>query len=226
MDRLDKLAVESGLEIKQMMELAGWQMVTLFRKEEINKGKKITIVAGKGNKGGDGLAAARHLINRNFDVSIILAESDLKESPQHHLSLLEKMNVEILLYSQIQEMAKSKLKESDIIIESLLGYNIQGSPRGNYKELINLINNSEGKIISYDLPTGIDPTTGENLDPAVSADVTLTLALPKRGLKENTEKSGKVYLGDIGIPHFMYDRIKRNSRPEFENQGVIKLDLE
>lgn len=223
MERLDKLAIEHGLEIRQMMELAGWHMVSLFGLEDISTDNKITIVSGKGNKGGDGLSSARHLLNHGFDVSVILADSDLKSDPQHHLSLLEKMDANILLYSQIEEMAEEKLSESDIVIDSLLGYNIQGSPRGSYRELTRAINECGSKIISYDLPTGIHPTTGEDLEPSVNADITLTLALSKRGLKNNKEQTGKLYLGDIGIPDFLYDKIKNNIRPEFSKKGLIEV---
>ncbi len=223
MGKLDKLAVESGLEIKQMMELAGWHMISVFGQLELHTGNKVTILAGKGNKGGDGLAAARHLINRGFQVSVVLANSDLKENPQHHLSLLNEMDTKVLLYSEAKQMAEKEIQSADIIIDSLIGYNLDGSPRKNFKNIIKITNSTDSEIISYDIPTGIDATTGHCFSPCIRADATLTLALVKKGLQENEDRIGRLFLGDIGIPEFLYDKIKPGSRPDFKEKGVIEV---
>ncbi|PSO45979.1 MAG: NAD(P)H-hydrate epimerase [Parcubacteria group bacterium QH_9_35_7] len=223
MKKIDKLAVESGLEIKQMMELAGWHMISVFDQLDLHTGNKVTILAGKGNKGGDGLAAARHLINRGFQVSIVLANSELKEKPQQHLSLLNEMNTKVLLYSEAKQMAEKEVYNTDIIIDSLIGYNLKGSPRENFKEIIEITNSTDSEVISYDIPTGIDATTGHCFSPCIQADVTLTLALLKKGLQENEDKVGKLFLGDIGIPEFIYNKIKPGSKPDFKEKGIIEV---
>ena len=223
MKKIDKLAVESGLEIKQMMELAGWHMISVFDQLDLHTGNKVTILAGKGNKGGDGLAAARHLINRGFQVSIMLANSELKEKPQQHLSLLNEMNTKVLLYSEAKQMAEKEVCNTDIIIDSLIGYNLKGSPRENFKEIIEITNSTDSEVISYDIPTGIDATTGHCFSPCIQADVTLTLALLKKGLQENEDKVGKLFLGDIGIPEFIYNKIKPGSKPDFKEEGIIEV---
>ncbi|MFB6182239.1 MAG: NAD(P)H-hydrate epimerase [Candidatus Magasanikbacteria bacterium] len=223
MEKLDRLAVETGLNILQMMELAGWHMTSVFGELEIEKSKKITVVAGKGNKGGDGFAAARHLINHGYDVSIVLASGDLKSDPQHHLDLLDEMDTTVLLYSQAPDMSKEKIENSDVVIDSLIGYHLDGAPKNEFKDLVNIINDSESVVISYDLPTGLNPTTGHCFSPCIQADATLTLALPKRGLKEATQKVGRLFLGDIGIPDMLYNKIKPGSRPDFSTQGLIEL---
>lgn len=223
MEKLDRLAVESDLDILQMMELAGWHMTVVFNELEIDEDQKVTVVAGKGNKGGDGLSAAKHLINKGYDVSVVLASSDLKTEPQHHLDLLDEMGVTVLLYSQAPEISKKEVRNADVIIDSLIGYNLDGPPRDEFADVVNLANKTENMIVSYDLPTGLNPTTGHCFSPCIKADATLTLALPKRGLKEAEEKVGRLFLGDIGIPKVLYNKIKPGSRPDFSTRGVVEL---
>ena len=218
MEQLDKLAVQSGLEIRQMMELAGWHMVSLFEVLRISKLSSVVVVVGKGNKGGDGLVAARHLANRGQDVSVILLSEDISANSRHHLNLLKKMRVPVTMYERNKHKAKSMIENSAILIDALIGYHLAGAPRGLFKEVIELIKSVSGKkIISYDLPSGVDATTGECLYPCIQADVTLSLALPKRAFKVKKTKvaCGKIFLADIGIPNFLYDRIRKGSRPRF-----------
>ena len=218
MEKLDILAMKSGLEIRQMMELAGWHMVSVFHELSIPKNKKIVVVCGTGNKAGDGLTAARHLLNHGYLVTVILISHRLKADPKHQLSLLLKMKMPILLYSSNKKKAVAIIKKADVIIDALIGYNLHGSPRGSFGELIVRINESKAKVISYDLTSGMDPTTGECHNPCINASATLTLALPKRGFttKEGKQVSGIIFLGDIGIPAFLYDKIKKGIRPQFE----------
>jgi len=81
------------------------------------------------------------------------------------------------------------------------------------------MNVSKKKIIAYDIPSGLDSTTGKCYDPCIKAFATLTLALPKKAFTNNKARShvGKLFLGDIGIPGFLYDRVKKGSRPYFIN---------
>lgn len=225
MEQLDNLVVSNGLEIRQMMELAGWHIIFLFQELKITKDKKVLIVCGKGNKGGDGLSAARHLINYGYDVDIILVSGEIKEDSQHHLDLLEKMNVPFFIFNEDKDKAQNLVSKSDIIIDALLGYHLDGAPRDNFAVLINLINSAGKHVIAYDLPSGMNATTGECLEPCVAANTTLTLALPKKcfQVEQGQKNSGDIFLADIGIPSFLYDKISKNSRPNFRENGIIKI---
>lgn len=226
-EKLDELAIENGLEIKQMMELAGWHILSVLRHLRISKRAKVTVVCGKGNKGGDGLSAARHLINNGWEVSIIILSKELAPNPKHHLKLLRKMDTEVYLYDDSKSESGKLISKADVIIDALIGYHLKGAPRGDYVKVITLLNKSKAKIIAYDLPTGIDATTGECFTPSVRADATLTLALPKAAFKKNKARknSGKIYLADIGIPAFLYDRISPGIRPDFEigRKSLIRI---
>jgi len=206
-----------------MMELAGFHMVGLFQELKISKRTAITIVCGIGNKGGDGLCAARHLTNAGYEVRVVLMSRDISPDAKHQMELLERMKVDQILFADNEE-AEAAIRNSAVIIDALIGYNLKGAPRGDVAEAIWLMNGSGSKIISYDLPTGADPSSGTCHEPCLSADVTLTLAMPKRIFNTESGKavSGDIYLADIGIPSFLYNHIKANSRPNFKG-GLVKL---
>jgi NAD(P)H-hydrate epimerase len=111
-----------------------------------------------------------------------------------------------------------------LIIDALLGYSAVGSPREPERSIIQWVNRLSLEagvpIVSLDLPSGLDATTGETPGPVVHATTTLTLALPKQGLLE-ASSAGKIQLADIGIPVRAYQRIGA-SRP-FHGQYRIKL---
>lgn len=224
MAKLDKLATRSGLEIPQMMELAGWRMVSLFTHLRILKNTKVLIICGKGNKGGDGLSAARHLHNHGFTVSVVLVSSVLSQAASHQLRIVKKMRIPVILYPSQKSRSISIIDKSDLIIDALIGYNLEGTPRGVFREIIELINQAGKKVVAYDIPSGIDATTGECFTPCIQAAATMTLALPKKAFlhKKVLRKSGQVFLADIGIPSFLYKMVKRYSRPDFRN-SLIKL---
>ena len=224
-EKLDGLAVENGLEIRQMMELAGWHILSVFSEQKISKTAKVVVVCGKGNKGGDGLSATRHLINHGWKVEVVLMSKELAPNAQHKFNLLRKMKAAAINYSDYREKAERAIKSSDIIIDALIGYHLKGTPRGDYAEIIKIVNSSGKRVIAYDIPTGIDATTGECHDPCIKATATLTLALPKAAFKSKEAKkdSGQIFLADIGIPSFIYNQIYPNSRPEFETGSLSKI---
>jgi len=219
MEKLDRLVVEQGLEIRQMMELAGWHMVSLFDNLKISKHTNILVVVGKGNKGGDGLCAARHLVNYGWNVKILLLSRAISKDSAHHLKLLEKMQVSIKDFSK----SKESIKQCDILVDALIGYHLDGTPRGVFKEAIQEMNNSGKNIISYDLPSGIDPDTGECLEFCIQAFATLSLVMPKKlfETEQGKAKSGHIFVADIGIPTFLYDQIAPGSRPVFDTAGGL-----
>ena len=226
-EKLDELAVAKGLEIRQMMELAGWHILSVFSELKIPKTVKVVVVCGKGNKGGDGLSATRHLINHNWKVDVVLISKELVANAQHHLNLLRKMKVSTINYSDNKKKAGRVINSSGVIIDALIGYRLKGVPRGDYADVIRTINSSGKKVMAYDIPTGIDATTGGCFNPSIRADATLTLALPKKAFKSEKAKkqSGQIFLADIGIPAFIYDQIYPNSRPDFKmgEGSLIKL---
>jgi len=212
MVEVDRLAVEDiGLEIKQMMENAG-RNVARFIVDEL-KPRKVVCLYGRGNNGGDALCCARHLKIYGTEISIVKATDGGNNEVINQLKILRKMGVD-----ESEEIGKC-----DVIVDGLLGYNINGNPRGRFATLIREANINGAKIVSYDLPSGMDPDSGEALDPCIQADYTMTLALPKTGLQNNS-KVGKLYLVNIGIPNELYSRIGLKVEGLFGGGDVVLVE--
>jgi NAD(P)H-hydrate epimerase len=109
----------------------------------------------------------------------------------------------------------------DLIVDALIGYSLRSAPRGAVLQMINWANGRGSPILSLDIPSGIDSTTGEAPGEYVSASRTMTLALPKRGLKPGT--TGDLFLADIGIPSAVYERLGLSYISPFGNLYVIPL---
>ena len=90
----------------------------------------------------------------------------------------------------------------------LIGYSLSGAPRGVSAGLIRAANAHTAPVLALDVPSGVDTATGAAYDPAIIAEATLTLALPKQGLQHDTAKKqvGELYLADISIPPGLYSR--------------------
>jgi len=210
MSKVDKTAVKKyGLRIEQMMENAGRNLANFTLK---SKPKRVIILYGKGNNGGGGLSAVRHLLIKGIKCIIVPASKNPNKQVKQQLKILEK--------SKIKPSKFPKIKKGDIIMDALLGYNIKGNPRKKYKELIKLANNSKAKIISLDIPSGTNPDTGEKYPPSINANEVLTLALPKIGLK----KIKNVYLANIGIPSKVYSDLKIRVGDYFKNGDIIRVN--
>ncbi len=207
MSQVDKIAMKSfNIRIEQMMELAGRNLADFVAKL---KPKSVSILYGKGNNGGDGLVTARHLAIKGIKVSIVPASKNGNKSVKHQLKILKKMGI----------TPSKKFQKSDVIVDALLGYNIKGNPRKNYARLIEQANNSRSKIVSFDLPSGLNPDTGKPNIPTIRSDYILTLALPKIGLR----KLKNVYLVNIGIPNEVYKKLKIKVGNYFNKSDIIKL---
>ena len=94
----------------------------------------------------------------------------------------------------------------DLIIDGLIGYSLKGAPYGLTAELIDYANNSSAPVLSLDTPSGIDTTSGAIYQPAIKAEATLTLALPKQGLFADgvPQYTGELYLADISVSPGLY----------------------
>ena len=225
MTKIDSLMEKHfGIETMQMMENAGRNIAWLAR-EELGRlvGKHIVALVGKGNNGGDAAVAARFLHNWGGKVTAIVADhpDNIKDLTKIQIGVLRSMFVETL-YSTDYPAIERTIKQCDFIIDGLLGYNLKGDPRGFYADLINMANDSGKKILSIDVPSGLDPDTGNAYNPCIKAALTLSLTLPKKGLK-NKEKAGKVFVGDMGVPPELYELMEIKVDNIFEKKEVVKV---
>jgi len=196
----------------QMMENAGRHLAQLV----IDRfdPATVTVLAGSGGNGGGGLVAARHLVNRGVDVRVTLGQSSgaLAAVPAQQYATLERMGVPICDDPCL----------ADVVVDALIGYSLKGAPRGRIGALIDQIDDIGDRIVSLDAPSGLNVTHGAVLGAAVSADATLTLALPKTGLRGAPEV-GELYLADISVPRSVYDSIGAGPAPDFRISSIVRL---
>jgi hydroxyethylthiazole kinase-like uncharacterized protein yjeF len=167
--------------------------------------RSITILAGFGNNGGDGLAIARLLAARGIcsKVCLIRNGKDLSEDASHNYRFLQNCGIPVEEPSPdvLQEFIVS-LSHQDLVVDAMLGTGTRGQLRSPFAEVVNWINDSRAMVIAVDIPTGFDCDTGCVIGPCVRADWTVTFVGLKTGFLRDSaiEYTGIVWVSDIGIP--------------------------
>jgi NAD(P)H-hydrate epimerase len=197
-----------GVSLPQMMENAGRELATLSRLMLGGSvaGSRVVVLAGTGNNAGGGMVAARRLAGWGASVQVAFARPilRLRPGPCSQVDALIASGAELLVVGHDRpypEVAAAAMR-ADLLIDALIGYSLRGAPDADYQPLIGMTSVSSAPVISLDVPSGIDASTGERRGAAVDADATLALALPKLGttLGEGKRFAGALYLADIGIP--------------------------
>ena len=208
MAEVDRLMVRKyQIELIQMMENAGRSLArassTLFLKGQPIL-KKVAVLAGTGGNGGGAMAAARRLHDWGAQVQVFISKpaGRMEKISALQLSILKSLEISV----QLPNALESTDDRFDVIIDGLIGYSLKGEPKGGAKKMIEWANANSAPIMALDGPSGVDLTEGKVHDPAIKADATLTLALPKSGLfaEEAIPYRGKLYLADIGVPPSLY----------------------
>ena len=162
--------------------------------------KKILVFAGLGNNGGDAFVVARHLAGFGCNVRVILLGSPDKiktDEAQTNWKILEKMNsVDLIIASDVSDLDI----KADIVVDGILGTGISGKIREPYASAIDLINKSKTFKLALDVPSGLDPDTGNASDKYVNADVTITFHKMKVGMPKRKDICGTILVEKIGIP--------------------------
>ena len=225
MDPIDMMVADIncedlGLSRLCLMENAGKCLsdeIATISTFTFSKPVKVAIFTGSGGNGGDGFVAARHLLNRGFEVEVFMLAS-----PEEIKSIDAQINFEILenmvpLISRLKitelkdssdldniEIAKSKSFSEYIIVDGILGTGIKGQLREKVRKTVEVINESNALKLAIDVPTGMDPLTGEIPDIAVKPEYTMTFHKVKTGVKkaslEDESSVGGLVISDIGIP--------------------------
>ena len=225
MRTVDRLLVDVyHLHPLQMMENAGRNLALLAKQllDHDTIDRPIVVLAGRGNNGGGGLAAARHLLNWGAWVQIVLTHpvADYQGAPAQQLTILQAMGAPMAWAEEGWE-----LPPADLLIDALIGYGLQDAPHGKTRDLIQLANSNRAPILSLDAPSGLDTTTGHLFTPHIQANATLTLALPKAGLVTGAAACGDLYLADIGVPPQLYTEIGLDIPPLFAQDPILPLAL-
>jgi NAD(P)H-hydrate epimerase len=202
MREVDRVAIEEvGPNLYQMMENAG-RNLALMVIDTLGADwatVPIAVLAGTGGNGGGGICAARHLANRGADVTVVISDEDrLTPVPAEQLVVYRGTSGGLRRIDDLDALRPA------LIVDAIIGYSLGGAPRGVAVEMIDWIGRQSVPVVSLDVPSGIDSTTGEAPGAHVRATVNLTLALPKTGL--DAAAAGDVWLADIGIPREVYRR--------------------
>ena len=194
---------QMGFLRKFMMENAGAVAVKrLVEKFGDVKSKNVIVIAGLGNNGGDGLVIARHLVGYGSNVTVFLLgkpDNIRSEECSWNWNLLEKMK-SVKLLSDGNFDLLNNLDKSDITVDGILGTGISGKIREPQASAITYINKSNTFKLSVDVPSGVDPDTGNKNLPYVKADMTVTFHRMKVGMPKRTDVCGEIFVEKIGIP--------------------------
>lgn len=197
MRSIDGRAVsEFGMPSLLLMENAG-RAVAQRAWERLDGRGAVRVLCGKGNNGGDGFVAARHLHNRGLDVTCYLAGApgDLRGDARTNLDLALRLGI------PVREEVPQRL-DGNLLIDALLGTGFQGEPRGPVEELIRLANDSGLPVLAVDVPSGLNADTGRAPGTVVRAVETVTFGLPKLGLLSypGRELAGEITVAEISLP--------------------------
>jgi len=203
MMQIEENGHQMGFSRKFMMENAGAASVKrLVEKFGDVTSKNILVFAGLGNNGGDGLVIARHLAGYKSNVIVfLLGEPDniRSEECSWNWNLLEKMESIKLLTGGNFEILNN-LDKFDIIVDGILGTGISGEIREPQASAITFINKSNAFKLAVDVPSGVDPDTGNKNFPHVISDMTVTFHRMKVGMPKANDVCGEIFVEKIGIP--------------------------
>lgn len=215
MRKIDEQAIrEYGIPSLLLMENAGAACAREMMSLGLKKGDQAAIFCGKGNNGGDGFVAARHLYNRGIEPVVFYFQSpaEMKPDPLVNFKILEKMDVYLRDCSQEidRQGVTDDLKQCKGILDALFGTGLSKPLCEPFKSIVELINTSGIPAVAVDIPSGLNADTGEIMGSCVKAVMTVSLALAKKGLylKDGPAHSGKIIVADISIPRELIDGVE------------------
>ena len=192
-----------GLSEELLMENAGIALYSLLNKSYDFKNKKILILAGPGNNGGDALVLGRKLFSNNIKVEVLFVSGfdSYRGASRKSLDLLIKLGISQKNLFEITDFS-SYVKDFDFVIDGIFGIGLNKNIEGPIYDLIDTLNRSNKEVIAIDIPSGIKADTGEILGIAVKANKTLVLGRAKAGnyLYPGSIYCGQLFLDKISIP--------------------------
>jgi NAD(P)H-hydrate epimerase len=214
MRAVDRVAVEEvGLQLLQMMENAGRGLALTVHYWSADR---TLVFAGNGGNGGGAMACARHLANHGVTVEVVLDREpgELSGAAEAQSRILDSMAV------PVRADEPERVDEGSVLVDGLVGYGLQGPLRGTAERLVDAMNDADAPVVSLDVPSGVNATTGARPGPAIDPDEVVTLALPKTGL---AEYASHLKLLDIGIPAVVYETLDITYDSPFGYSDIVTL---
>ena len=229
----DLAADRYGLERAQLLEVAGARLAAMATEilgvlESREQVRPFCVVCGPGDNGAAGLIAARHLQSSGYRARTVVTQPDeeMREFNRIRLHTLELMDVQILRPDTGPGGPGIPMEKTpSLLLDALIGCGIEGELDPGMGRLVRWMNNVGVPILSLDVPSGLDPTTGEHGANCVKAHTTMTLALPKMGLLDPSSRQfvGRLILADIGIPRILYRELGLEVTGRFPPGGRMSL---
>ena len=211
-------AAQFGIEPLQLMEIAGAQVARFVSAffEDIRT-KRVLVVAGSGNNGGDALVAARFIHQRAAEVTVSLVRSrDPKSLSAHHAKTIQQLGI------SVADAPSGIDGSADLIVDGLLGTGIRPPLRQPAPQIIAAMNGTQRPIVAIDVPSGMDADDAAGAQDAVRAIATITLAAPKAGLAV-APNAGRVFVADIGMPTALFSRDAEAVAAIFRIADLVEL---
>lgn len=211
MKEADRKAIEEiGLPGPVLMENAARGCFEVIHEllEGNVAGRRMLVLCGGGNNGGDGLAIARHAAIHGMSVACVLLAPPDKLSPDAALQLnVLKAFIDVDLHYGAGSLAALHGNDFDMIVDAMLGTGAAGEPRPPVADAVEWANEINRPKIAIDIPTGLDADSGRAASITFRADVTITMAALKPGLLlgDGPDCSGEIFVAHIGAPDWLYD---------------------
>jgi NAD(P)H-hydrate epimerase len=210
MQRIDRATIdEIGMPGAVLMEQAGRacaEEAERFLPED--RPGRVAVVCGKGNNGGDGLVAARHLHHAGHQVDIfLLAHPDsLLGDALLNKHILDKLNLPLRVMASAESLRALDLSRYDVVVDAIFGTGLTSEVRGVFASAIGAINQAGVPVVAIDLPSGLSSDTGSVMGCAVEATATVSFGAPKRGhlLYPGAKLIGDLTVVDIGFPPHLF----------------------
>jgi NAD(P)H-hydrate epimerase len=215
MRAMDRQTIESfGIPGRILMENAGRDATRILREHFSGIAlRRIGVMAGRGNNGGDGFVIARYLANAGIKVNVYLLSksASVAGDAAANLKLLAPMGIPVIELPDIETFSrhKSALRHMDLWVDAILGTGLKSSVKGHFSKVIDFLNRLNKPIFAVDIPSGLNSDTGQPCGSCISAQATATFAFAKAGQVQypGVDYCGKLHIIDIGIPNTIVNQI-------------------
>jgi NAD(P)H-hydrate epimerase len=201
---LDAASADAGVSVDALMERAGYEVARAAADAAGGTyGRRVAVVCGKGNNGGDGLVAARHLDRWGAGATAVLLADQAEYRGPAARNLRRLLHADVRVVRATATVVERELARADVAVDAVFGTGFRGgAPAGRYAAAIEALAGFPGPVIAVDVPSGVDAASAAAPGPAVRADVTVTFGALKPGLVflPGAALAGRVTVVDIGFP--------------------------
>jgi NAD(P)H-hydrate epimerase len=216
MREADRRTIEDiGLPSLVLMENAGRQVVAAMESifDDLSD-RRVAVLSGKGNNGGDGFVVARTLQQRGIEVSVFLVGqvAEIKGDARINLEILGRLGITVVEISDEGqwELHFSEISQHSLIVDALFGTGLKSALSGIYETILADVNGSGIPVVAIDVPSGMSADTPDLIGDCIEAALTVTLGAPKLPLvlPPAEQKAGEVVIADIGIPAEIFEALE------------------